>query len=166
MADKIAAPKRRGTLTLNRLQVGVVLGFVAISLLLTFGAGFIIGMWYRASEHITPFAAQESPVIAPESPARGQDMTFYTTWTPEPPEKSSGTASTRPPRAVQSALRGLTAPPPQPVSLAPAKAPERSGPARACRRCRQSRVRLGRARGATAVCRGRLQCAGGELSGA
>jgi cell division protein FtsN len=129
MADKIAAPKRRGTLTLNRLQVGVVMGFVAISLLLTFGAGFIIGMWYRASEHITPFAAQESPVIAPESPARGQDMTFYTTLTPEPPEKSSGTASTVSPRAVQSARGAPTAPPPQSVSVAPPKAPERSGPA-------------------------------------
>ena len=108
MAGNIALQKRRGTLTLNRLQAGVVLGFVAISLLLTFGAGFIIGMWYRASEHITPFAAHESPVIAPESPPRGQDMTFYTTLAPEPAAKPSGTVSTPlPPQPIQSA-RGAT----------------------------------------------------------
>ena len=127
MAGNIALQKRRGTLTLNRLQAGVVLGFVAISLLLTFGAGFMIGMWYRASEHITPFAAHESPVIAPESQARGQDMTFYTTLAPEPAAKPSGTVSTtQPPQPIQSARGAMTAPP-QPVSLPPAKAPERGG---------------------------------------
>jgi cell division septation protein DedD len=127
MADNIAAQKRRGTLTLNRLQVGVVMGFVAMSLLVTFGAGFIIGMWYRGSEQITPLAAREPPSSAPEPSTRGQDMTFYTTLDPEPPEKSSGTVSTVPPRAVQSARGGPTAPPPQPVSLAPPKAPVRGG---------------------------------------
>jgi cell division protein FtsN len=127
MADNIAVQKRPGTLTLNRLQVGVVMGFVAISLLLTFGAGFIIGMWYRGSEHITPLAAQEPPLMTPEPQTQGQDMTFYTTLTSEPPEKPSGTAATAPPRAVQSPRGAPTAPPPQPVSLTPPKAPERGG---------------------------------------
>ena len=128
MAGNIALQKRRGTLTLNRLQAGVLLGFVAISLLLTFGAGFMIGMWYRASEHVTPFAAHESPVIAPKSPARGQDMTFYTTLAPEPAARPSGTVSTPlPPQPTQSARGAMTAPPPQSVSLPPAKAPERGG---------------------------------------
>jgi cell division protein FtsN len=129
MAGNIALQKRRGTLTLNRLQAGVLLGFVAISLLLTFGAGFMIGMWYRASEHMTPFAAHESSVIAPESPPRGQDMTFYTTLAPEPAAKPSGTVSTTlPPQPIQSARGAMTAPPPQPASLPPAKAPERGRP--------------------------------------
>jgi cell division protein FtsN len=105
----------------------VVMGFVAVSLLLTFGAGFIIGMWYRGSEHITPLAAQEPPFVAPEPQTRGQDMTFYTTLTPEPPEKSSGAVPTVPPRAAQGPRGTPTVLPPQPVSLTPPKAPERGG---------------------------------------
>jgi cell division septation protein DedD len=128
MADNIAAQKRLGTLTLNRLQVGVVMGFVAMSLLLTFGAGFITGMWYRGSEQIAPLTAQEPPSSAPAPSTRGQDMTFYTTLDPELPEKSAGTASTVPPRAVQSARVAPPVAPSQPVSLAPSKAPERGGP--------------------------------------
>jgi cell division protein FtsN len=128
MADNIAVRKRRGTLTLNPLQVGVVMGCVVTSLLLTFGAGFIVGMWYRGSEHVTPLAAPEPLVMAPEAPTRGQDMTFYTTLDPEPPDKPLGTVATAPPQAGQSARGASPTPPPQPVSLVPLKVPGRGGP--------------------------------------
>lgn len=124
MTGKTTQQKRLGTSRLNRLQVGVVMGCVAIGLLLTFGAGFIVGMWYRTSEHITPIVTPESPVRAVESQAGGQDLTFYSTLTPELPAKPAGPVSTVPPQAIPSPREVPTTPPP--VPLPAPKAPERS----------------------------------------
>jgi cell division protein FtsN len=76
---KTAPKKRMGQLVLNQMQVGLALGFVIISLFTAFGIGFMVGMWYQASEQITPYEAELTPATEP----RPQDppMTFYSTLT-------------------------------------------------------------------------------------
>jgi cell division protein FtsN len=119
MAVKTTPQKRSGSLALNRTQVGVACGFVGIGLLLAFGAGFIVGMWYQATEHITPGLASDTPVVAVEPPTRDQDLTFYSTLSPEPPPKVAGTAATAPPQTAPSP-RGVAAAPPPPLASLPA----------------------------------------------
>ena len=116
MAVKTTQQKRSGSLALNRTQVGVTCGFVGIGLLLAFGAGFIVGMWYQATEHITPGFAPDTPVVAVEPPTRGQDLTFYSTLSPEPPPKVTGTVATTPPQ-IASSPRGVAAAPPPPPGV-------------------------------------------------
>jgi cell division septation protein DedD len=113
MAVKTIQQKRSGSLALNRTQIGVTCGFVGIGLLLAFGAGFIVGMWYQATEHITPGIEPDTPVVAVEPPTRGQDLTFYSTLSPEPepPPKVAGTAATTSPQ-ITSPPRGAAAAPP------------------------------------------------------
>ena len=50
---------RRTGLLLNQVQLGLALGFVAVALLIVFGVGVLVGMWYQASSHITPYAETE-----------------------------------------------------------------------------------------------------------
>ena len=126
MVGKTARQKRPGTWALNQLQMGVALGGVGIGLLLAFGAGFIVGMWYQATAQITPVASLTPPVSAVEGWTRGQDLTFYSTLDAEPTGKPTGPASTPPP-TTPSARRVTNAPSTQPVSLMPAKPQERAG---------------------------------------
>lgn len=72
--------RRSGTLGLNSTQVGLVLGFVGIGLILAFGAGFIVGMWYHTSEHAPP-SYTELPAGAGEQQAEPQELTFYSALT-------------------------------------------------------------------------------------
>jgi cell division protein FtsN len=106
--------------------MGVALGCVGIGLLLAFGAGFIVGMWYQATEHVTPVASRPPSESAVDGWTRGQDLTFYSTLTAEPAAKPPDPAVTPPPTAP--GARGATNPPStQPVSLMPAKPQERAG---------------------------------------
>jgi cell division protein FtsN len=119
MADTTTQQKRSGILALNRTQVGVALGFVAISVLLAFGAGFIVGMWYQATEHITPVASLPPAGGVVEPLTQRREMTFYSTLTHESPAKPTAPPASPPPR-------GATAPPPLPAaSPPPPKTPER-----------------------------------------
>jgi cell division protein FtsN len=68
-----------GQLVLNQTQVGLVLGFVTIGLLTTFGIGFVVGGWYQASEQITPYEAELTPATEPRH--QNPPMTFYSTLT-------------------------------------------------------------------------------------
>jgi hypothetical protein len=124
MAVNTVQQKRSGAGALNRIQVGLACGFVGIGLLLAFGVGFIVGVWYQATENITPAALHDTVVAAVKSPTWGQDLTFYSTLTPEPPVKPAGTASTTPPQNARSPRSVITAPPTPAVSLPAPKAPE------------------------------------------
>jgi cell division protein FtsN len=112
-------------LALYRVQVGVTCGFVGIGLLLAFGAGFIVGMWYQATEHITPGIAPDASAVAVEPPTRGQDLTFYSTLSPEPPPKVAGTAATTSPQVALPPRGAVAAVPPQPTSVPPPRGQER-----------------------------------------
>lgn len=96
------APRRRvGTWVLSPTQMGFLLGCVGIGLILTFGAGFIAGMWYQASDYITPYP--ERPITVAESPPQveSQDLTFYSTLT----KPASPTAPITAPGAEKTLLR-------------------------------------------------------------
>ncbi|MGQ4808896.1 Cell division protein FtsN [Candidatus Entotheonellaceae bacterium PAL068K] len=47
-------------MVLNPVQLGLAVGFVAIGLMVAFGAGFIVGMWYQDSDRVTLYRT-ESP---------------------------------------------------------------------------------------------------------
>ena len=93
-------------MVLNPIQLGLAAGFVTIGLLLAFGVGFIVGMWYQASEQVSPYGA-ESPT-AVRRPAKrpatfSLDSTLSTVRGPAPlaaePARSPGEALP-PPRAA------------------------------------------------------------------
>jgi cell division septation protein DedD len=126
MAVNTGQQKRSGAAAFNRTQVGLICGFVGIGLLMAFGAGFIVGARYQATEYITP-AASHVPVSAAKTPTWGQDLTFYSTLDPELPARSTGSATT--PRQVGPSPRSvITAPPAATVALPAPKAPPQPGP--------------------------------------
>lgn len=84
--------RRSSGLVLNPVQVGLAVGFVAVALLIVFGLGVIIGMWYQASGHISTHAdampaAEERPATTPD-PGH-PDVTFYSTLTASEPTSAS-----------------------------------------------------------------------------
>lgn len=112
VATKVAPTSRLGHLVLSQTQLGLALGFGAVGLIVAFGIGFIVGMWYQASDQIAPLEAG----LTPSSEPRQQDrpMTFYSTLSA--PEES---ASPPPPPQTVAAPRPAVAPPvtPQPQPL-------------------------------------------------
>jgi cell division protein FtsN len=125
MVGKTARQKWPGTWAFNQLQMGVALGYVGIGLLLAFGAGFIVGMWYQAAEHITPVTSLTPTGSTVERWTQGQDLTFYSTLNAEPEAKPPDPAFPPPPAPV---ARGATNPPStQPVALRPPKPQNRGG---------------------------------------
>jgi cell division protein FtsN len=79
-------------LVLNQTQVGLALGCVTISLMMAFGVGFIVGMWYQTSEHITPYNSG-GPLPTTDQRAQNRPMTFYSTLTPSKQGSTSPTHS-------------------------------------------------------------------------
>lgn len=81
MKSKQTSVNKIKRLQLNQTQVTLLLSFVTVGLVLAFGAGFIIGMWYQTNETIT--ALQIEPATQAPSPTSVSDneMTFYTTLT-------------------------------------------------------------------------------------
>ena len=123
-----------GGLMLSQLHIGLAVGFTIVACLTAFGGGVIVGMWYKASEHIAPLGvAVTSP--APERPAQSQDaasqpqdpptpVTFYNTLTnsnvayaplaPQAPTASAApeapkAAAVTPPKATPAAATPRTA---------------------------------------------------------
>ena len=122
-------------LVLSQLHIGLAVGFTIVACLTAFGGGVIVGMWYKASEQITPLGvAVTSP--APERLAQSQDsagqpqepaapVTFYNTLTnsnvayapltPAAPvasgaaESTKAAASATPPRATPAGGTARTA---------------------------------------------------------
>lgn len=98
-----ALPRRRtGTWVLSHGQMGLLFGCVGIGLILAFGAGFIVGMWYPASEHMPLFPERPAvvadlppppPASPPSSPPESH-LTFYSTLaksgTPSNPAAAAG----------------------------------------------------------------------------
>lgn len=79
-AETSRRARTRG-LVLNPVQVGLSMGFIAIGLLVVFGLGVIIGMWYQANEHITPDADTAGERLAQERATEDvePEVTFYST---------------------------------------------------------------------------------------
>jgi cell division septation protein DedD len=66
-------------LQLDRTQVGLLLSFVSVGLVLAFGAGFISGMWYQTNEQIRPLNLK--PTVKTTTDKPDDQMTFYSTLT-------------------------------------------------------------------------------------
>lgn len=81
--------KKIKRLQLDQTQVGLLLGFVSVGLLLAFGAGFITGMWYQTNEQIPPLDLKPT---AKTTTDKSDNLTFYSTLTR--PDASSATAPT------------------------------------------------------------------------
>jgi cell division septation protein DedD len=71
--------KKAKRLQLDRTQVGLLLGFVSVGLVLAFGAGFITGLWYQTKEQIRPLDLK--PTVNREADDGDDRMTFYSTLT-------------------------------------------------------------------------------------
>jgi cell division protein FtsN len=123
--------RRTSGLVLNPVQVGLAVGFIAVALLIVFGVGVIIGMWYQASGHMSTYAdampaAGERAVAAGDSGHHVPDVTFYSTLTesesvpvPLPPSPAAS-------REAQEAPGSSTLLPPEPAmgdTQPPAQAP-------------------------------------------
>jgi cell division protein FtsN len=93
---------RGGGLLLSRIQTGLALGLVGIGLVIAFGGGFIVGMWYQASEQITPY--DPVPVESLGSDDATQPLTFYSTLT-KPATESATSESPATPVAASEAHR-------------------------------------------------------------
>jgi cell division protein FtsN len=102
---------RLGGWVLTQFQVALALLGVAVGLVLFFGLGFLVGIWYQANENIRPndhaIALAEEQLQREQTPkAPAQEMTFYSTLTTREGE----------PAAAQ--------PPAVPAPLAPASVPQ------------------------------------------
>lgn len=139
---------RTSGLFLTPTQVGLAVGVAAVGCITAFGAGVILGMWYTASEQITPYIAAESKVEERPSPAPGatdtkQDnlpVTFYSALVhddgqdegalaPGTPKKPSDVAQKRvqdvapktpPPTGIAAVVEAVTPPPAPPRDTPPA----------------------------------------------
>jgi cell division protein FtsN len=88
---------------------------VAVGLVLFFGLGFLVGIWYQANENIRPndhaIALAEEQLQREQAPkAAAQEMTFYSTLTTREGDPVASTAAAQPPAA--------------PVPPAPASVPQ------------------------------------------
>jgi cell division protein FtsN len=131
---------RAGVLVLNRIQTGLALGLVGIGLVIAFGGGFIVGMWYQASEQITPYAAV--PAETPGSDDATQPLSFYSTLTEpttepgvsEPLPPAAGPKFRLPEPAESQPAGSETASPalqtrrPEPATVKPSRTPPSSSP--------------------------------------
>lgn len=114
--------RRTSGLVLNPVQVGLAVGCIAVALLIVFGLGVIIGMWYQASGHISTYAdampaAGERSTATRDSGNNVPDVTFYSTLT----ASEAAPASLPPPpaaaREAQEALgSSVYSPVPPPVA--------------------------------------------------
>jgi cell division septation protein DedD len=83
--------KKIKRLQLDQTQVGLLLGFVSVGLVLAFGAGFITGMWYQTNAQIRPLELQ--PTAKTTTDNSDDQMTFYSTLT------RSDASAAKPPKA-------------------------------------------------------------------
>ena len=75
-------PRRRmGVWVLSHTQLGLLLGCAGIGLILAFGGGFIVGMWYQGSEHLSPYPEPVSSMADAPPQTESQDLIFYSTLT-------------------------------------------------------------------------------------
>jgi cell division protein FtsN len=133
MDSNAESSRRRRTngLVLNPVQVGLAVGFIAVALLIVFGLGVIIGMWYQASGHMSTYAdampaAGEQPTATPDPGSTSPAVTFYSTLTtsettplPSPPS-TPGEAQEAPASPAHRVAPPLLVPPVAPPPSAPA----------------------------------------------
>lgn len=92
---------RLGGWVLTQFQAALALLGVAVGLILFFGLGFLLGIWYQANENIRPndhaIALAEEQLQREQTPAApAKEMTFYSTLTTREGEPAS-TAAVQPP---------------------------------------------------------------------
>ena len=103
---------------LTQFQVTLALLSVAVGLILFFGLGFLLGIWYQANENIRPndhaiALAEEQLQREQTLKAPAKEMTFYSTLTTREGEPATSTAAAQP-----------QATPAVPVPPAPASVPQ------------------------------------------
>lgn len=96
---------RLGGWVLTQFQVALALLGVAVGLVLFFGLGFLVGIWYQANENIRPndhaIALAEEQLQREQTPkAPAQEMTFYSTLTTREGEPAASTSVAQPPAAT------------------------------------------------------------------
>jgi cell division protein FtsN len=119
--DRSSGRSRRARLggwVLTQFQVALALLGVAVGLILFFGLGFLLGIWYQANENIRPndhaIALAEEQLQREQTPKEpAQEMTFYSTLTTREGEPAAPTAAAQ-----------LQATPAVPVPPAPASVPQ------------------------------------------
>lgn len=115
---------RLGGWVLTQFQVALALLGVAVGLVLFFGLGFLVGIWYQANENIRPndhaiALAEEQLQREQTSKAPANEMTFYSTLTTREGEPAASTAAAQP-----QAVPAVPVPPaPASVRQAPEGAP-------------------------------------------
>jgi cell division septation protein DedD len=110
---------RLGGWVLTQFQVALALLGVAVGLVLFFGLGFLVGIWYQANENIRPndhaIALAEEQLQREQTPkAPAKEMTFYSTLTTREGEPAAAQSPAMPvppvPASVPPALDGAAAP--------------------------------------------------------
>jgi len=92
---------RLGGWVLTQFQVALALLGVAVGLILFFGLGFLLGIWYQANENIRPndhaiALAEEQLQREQTLKAPAKEMTFYSTLTTREGEPAASTAAAQP----------------------------------------------------------------------
>lgn len=120
--DRSSGRSRRARLggwVLTQFQVALALLGVAVGLVLFFGLGFLVGVWYQANENIRPndhaIALAEEQLQREQTPnAPAKEMTFYSTLTTREGEPAAAQSPAMPvppvPASVPPALDGTTGP--------------------------------------------------------
>jgi cell division protein FtsN len=115
--------RRPGGLVLNTVQVGLVTGFIAVALLVVFGLGVIIGMWYQAggrtpaSADMASAAIEDRVTSGPATDKHEPEVTFYSTLT----TNDSSPASWLPVPSVSGPSQQASVNTPSPPAPAPAR---------------------------------------------
>jgi len=104
-SSKRSQRARLGGWVLTQFQVALALLGVAVGLVLFFGLGFLLGIWYQANENIRPndhaIALAEEQLQREQMPkAPAQEMTFYSTLTTREGEPAASTAAAQSPAAL------------------------------------------------------------------
>lgn len=121
---------RPGGLILSQLQIGLAACCAIVACLTAFGGGVIVGMWYKASEQITPLsAAVSAPALEKSSPTAGaasqapaeQPVTFYNTLTGNQVAYAPLTPQPTPPGQPAGTPGAAKTPQPQVVAVSPSR---------------------------------------------
>ena len=102
--DRSSGRSRRARLggwVLTQFQVALALLGVAVGLVLFFGLGFLVGIWYQANEEIRPndhaIALAEEQLQREQMPkAPAKEMTFYSTLTTREGKPAASTVTPQP----------------------------------------------------------------------
>lgn len=100
MKAKETPVKNIKRLQLDQTQVTLLLSFVTVGLVLAFGTGFIIGMWYQTNESMSSLQIEPATQAPPPTSVSDNEMTFYSTLTRSPGVSAAERSDTKDVREV------------------------------------------------------------------